>query len=185
MLYLITLTVTSLCRSHRPRSLRRRSAAVRLLRLWVRITPGAWMFVCCDCCVLSGRGLCDELITRPEESYRLCCVVVCDLETSWMRRPWPTGGCRAKNKQTRYVIMTLTTLISVEFERVNLHLHSAICLHGSYWYNFTFSFSVTAAWIWYVSSVNHYLNFVFFSKNISTVFVPYPYCVFFWRINCD
>jgi len=31
--------------------------------------------------VLSGRGLCDELITRPEESYRLCCVVVCDLET--------------------------------------------------------------------------------------------------------
>jgi len=32
--------------------------------------------------VLSGRGLCDELITRPEESYRLWCVVVCDLETS-------------------------------------------------------------------------------------------------------
>jgi hypothetical protein len=32
--------------------------------------------------VLSGRGLSDELITRPEESYRLCCVVVCDLETS-------------------------------------------------------------------------------------------------------
>jgi len=26
--------------------------------------------------VLSGRGLCDELIARPEESYRLCCVVV-------------------------------------------------------------------------------------------------------------
>jgi hypothetical protein len=31
---------------------------------------------------LSGRGLCDELITRPEKSYRLCCVIVCDLETS-------------------------------------------------------------------------------------------------------
>jgi hypothetical protein len=30
--------------------------------------------------VLSGRGLCDELITRPEESYRLWCVDVCDLE---------------------------------------------------------------------------------------------------------
>jgi len=38
------------------------------------------MFVCRDCCVLSGRGLCYELITRPEESYRLWCVVVCDLE---------------------------------------------------------------------------------------------------------
>ena len=54
----------------------------RLLRLWVRIPPGAWIFVCCDYRVLSGRGLCDELITRPEESYRLWCVVVCDLETS-------------------------------------------------------------------------------------------------------
>jgi len=38
------------------------------------------MFVCCECCVLSGRGLCDELITRPEEPYRLWCAVVCDLE---------------------------------------------------------------------------------------------------------
>jgi len=36
---------------------------------------------------LSGRGLCDELITRPEESYRLCCVV-CDLETSRMVAPY-------------------------------------------------------------------------------------------------
>jgi len=44
------------------------------------------------CCVLSGRGLCDELITRPEESYRLWSVVVCDIGTSRMRRPWPTGG---------------------------------------------------------------------------------------------
>ena len=40
------------------------------------------MFVRCECCVLSGRGLCEELITRPEESYRLRCVVVCDLETT-------------------------------------------------------------------------------------------------------
>ena len=40
------------------------------------------MSVCCECCVLSGRGLCDELITRPEESYRVRCVVMCDLETT-------------------------------------------------------------------------------------------------------
>jgi hypothetical protein len=25
-----------------------------------------WIFVCCECRVLSGRGLCDELIARPE-----------------------------------------------------------------------------------------------------------------------
>jgi hypothetical protein len=35
--------------------------------------PGAWMSVSCECCVLSGRGLCDELVARPEESYRLWC----------------------------------------------------------------------------------------------------------------
>jgi len=40
------------------------------------------MFVCCECCVVSGRGLCDELIIRSEESYRLWCVVVCDQKTS-------------------------------------------------------------------------------------------------------
>ena len=32
-------------------------------------------FFCCECCVLSGKGLYDNLITRPEESYRLWCVV--------------------------------------------------------------------------------------------------------------
>jgi hypothetical protein len=89
-------------RSQWPRGLRRRSAAARLLRLWVRIPPGAWIFVCYEWCVLSGRGLCDELITRPEESYRLWCVVVCDLETPRMKRPWPNGGCCAKNKQTNW-----------------------------------------------------------------------------------
>jgi hypothetical protein len=65
------------------------------------------MFVCCECCVLSGRSLCDGLIIRPEDSYRLCYVDECDLETSWMRRPWPTGGCRAKlkkNNNARYVL---------------------------------------------------------------------------------
>jgi hypothetical protein len=34
------------------------------------------------CCVLLSRGLCDELITRPEESYLLWRVVVCDQDTS-------------------------------------------------------------------------------------------------------
>ena len=109
-MFIVTLLgiIASLCfyqanceggRSQWPRGLRRRSAAARLLSLWVRIPPGAWMFVCCECCVMSGRGLCDELLTRPEESYRVCCVIFCNIETLWMRRPWPTGGCCAK-KQT-------------------------------------------------------------------------------------
>ena len=76
------------------------SAAPRLLKLWVRIPPDAWMFVCCECCVLSGRDLCNGLITGPEESYRLWRVVVGDLETSSsMRRPWPALGCNAIGKK--------------------------------------------------------------------------------------
>jgi hypothetical protein len=42
------------------------------------------MSVCEYCVLLSGTGLCDELITRPGESYRLWCVA-CDLETSRIR----------------------------------------------------------------------------------------------------
>jgi len=80
---------TSESRSQWQRGLRRRSTAARLLGLRVRVQPGAWVCVCCDCCVLSGRGLCDGLITRPEESYgclSFVCVVCCRVEvsaTSW------------------------------------------------------------------------------------------------------
>jgi len=47
-----------------------------LIEINKKIPPGAWMSVRCECCVLSGRGLGDEPITRPEESYRLWCVVM-------------------------------------------------------------------------------------------------------------
>ena len=87
------------CWSQWPSGLRRRSAAALPLRSWVRIPLGAWLFVCCECCVLSGSGLCNELITRPEESYRLWCIVVCDLKTSRMRRPWPALGCSTTEKK--------------------------------------------------------------------------------------
>ena len=48
--------------------------------------------------MLSGRGLCDELIIRSEESYRLCCVVVCDLETSRMGAPYTYDISRLRVK---------------------------------------------------------------------------------------
>jgi hypothetical protein len=44
------------------------------------------MSVSCECCVLSGRGLCVGLITRPEESE---CGVSLSV-ASITRRPWPT-----------------------------------------------------------------------------------------------
>jgi hypothetical protein len=75
-------------RSQWPPGLRSQPAAARLLRLWVRIPTEAWMFVSCECCVLSGRGLCDGLITRPEESYWLWCVWV----WSWILNNEETFG---------------------------------------------------------------------------------------------
>jgi hypothetical protein len=58
-------------RSHWPGGLSRRSAAARLL---VRIPPWKWMSISCECCVLSGRGLCVGPITCPEEFYQVWCV---------------------------------------------------------------------------------------------------------------
>jgi len=58
------------------------------------------MDVCLLCCLLSGRGLCDELTTRPEESYRLWCVVVFGVENTSLvneeKGQGPLGGYRDK-----------------------------------------------------------------------------------------
>ena len=121
---LINICIHFSCRSQWPRGLRRRSAAARLLRLWVRIPPGAWKFVCCECCVLSGRGLCDELITSPEESYRLWCVVVCDLETSRIRRPWPALGRSATAKKKKKVISHKYVLCGW---KIKLYIMARLC----------------------------------------------------------
>jgi hypothetical protein len=57
---------TIFVRSQWPRGLRRCSAVARLLRLRVRIPPGAWISLSRENCVLSGMGLCDGLIRRPK-----------------------------------------------------------------------------------------------------------------------
>jgi hypothetical protein len=57
------------------------------------------MDVCCERCLLLGIGLCDGPITLPVESYQLCCVTVCDLETSRTRRPWSALGRSAIQKK--------------------------------------------------------------------------------------
>jgi len=115
------------CRSQWPRDLRCRSAVARLLRSWVRIP---WMFVCCEYCVLSGRGLCDELITRPEESYRKWCVAVCDLETSRLRRSWPALGrsaTRKKNLQLDIGIITGCHDLQISTETLATYVPNVLC----------------------------------------------------------
>jgi hypothetical protein len=76
----------------------RKSVADGLLELRVRNPPAIWIYVSFECCVLSGRGLWDGPMTRPEESYRLWCVTVCGLESSRMRRAWSALGCCAGDK---------------------------------------------------------------------------------------
>jgi hypothetical protein len=60
------------------------------------------MSASCECCVLSGRGLCNELVPRPEESYRLWCVSnVCDHKTSTKRGgPGPYRAVEPQKKKT-------------------------------------------------------------------------------------
>jgi hypothetical protein len=62
---------------------------------------------------LSGRGLCDELITRPEESYRLWCVVVCDLETSRIGVPYIYDISNLRVNTVIYVFLLLVYILSM------------------------------------------------------------------------
>jgi len=64
------------------------------------------MFVCCECFVLSGRGICKELITRPEESYRLWRVIVCDVENLKNEENMTRVGSQRKKKKLEYNMKT-------------------------------------------------------------------------------
>ena len=74
--------------------------------------------------MLSGRGLCDELITRPEESYRLWCVVVRDLEYLKNEEAMTRVGSqrhrgeRKPNLINRVVFRNFNGLIHLEGERI-------------------------------------------------------------------
>jgi hypothetical protein len=99
-----SLHVFRICTDPRGRAvLRRGSAAAPLLRLRVRISPEEWMSVSCECCVLSGKGLCVGPITRPEQSYRVWCV--CDRETLKKRTPWPTRRCCVRGKKNSVMLL--------------------------------------------------------------------------------
>jgi len=71
------------------------------------------MFVSCECCGLSARGLCVGLVTRPESDQVCVCVCVCasgracmgvgvgvrDRDDSTTRRFWPTRDCGAMKRK--------------------------------------------------------------------------------------
>jgi hypothetical protein len=54
--------------------------------------------------VLSSRGVCDELFTRPEEPYRLWRVVVCDLENFKNEEAMTRDGSQRHSKKKKLMI---------------------------------------------------------------------------------
>ena len=91
-----------ICRTQWSRGLRRGSVALVLLGLRVRILPVAWISFYCECCVLSGRGLCFGLITYPEGRYRMWCVWV----WSWYlvnKKALAHYSCRAMKKNIHLI----------------------------------------------------------------------------------
>jgi hypothetical protein len=122
-------TDSKLCRFWWPHGLRRGSAAARLLGLRVRIPPGAWMFVSCECCVLSGRGLCVGLIPRPEDSYSMWCV-------QWMCLRCPAKGGhnpdsgRSSTRKNNYLTPLILDSFFILQHCINLKLYAVLCVVG-------------------------------------------------------
>ena len=106
-------------RSQWPCGLRRRSTAARLLRSLVRSPLVAWMFVCCECCVLSFRGLCDGLITRPG-SPTDCGASLCVIKKPRTRGGYsPLEGCKI---QTHYGLWR-------QKKKIYIHTHTHTHTH--------------------------------------------------------
>ena len=87
-----------------PGRLRRGSAAARLLGLRVRIPPGVWTSVSCECCVLSGRGFLRgaDLTSRgvPPSVVYLMCVI--SKPPQWRPRP----GTLSKGHRKKYFVFS-------------------------------------------------------------------------------
>jgi hypothetical protein len=94
-------------------------SAARLLGLRVRVPPGTWMSVCCECSVLWSGGLCIQ------RSPTGCGVSECDFETSKTRRRRPTWAVEPQKEN----------FISQVSQWVETYLYSEhmILLHALGW----------------------------------------------------
>ena len=116
----------NLCRTQWQRGLRRDSAAARLLVIVGSNPAGSYMSLSCECCALSGRGLCDAPITRSEESYRMWCVWVrswsLDNDKDLGHKGLMSHGIHIYNMCTRVGLCDLYALIC----RICFHLLGAL-----------------------------------------------------------
>ena len=112
------------CRSQWPRGLRCRSAAARLLRLWVRIPPGSWMSVyreCRVCCQVHVSATSWSLIQRSLPTVVRRCVWSRKLVNEQALAHW--GLMRQKQTNKQYPWSVLIPFLSPTPELwANLHL---------------------------------------------------------------
>ena len=83
--------------------LRSRSATARLLRLWVRIPPGAWKFVycvCCVCCQVEVSATSWSLIQRSPTDCGHRCLWSINLVNEEALAHWGLSRQKQTNKQT-------------------------------------------------------------------------------------
>ena len=91
------------CRSQWPRGLRRRSASARLLRLWVRIPPGAWMsVVSIVCCQVEVSATSWSLVRMSPTDCGASCVIQKPREWGG---PAPLGAVAPKTKQKNWFVV--------------------------------------------------------------------------------
>ena len=109
--------------------LRCRSAAAWLLGLRVRIPLTAWTFVCCVCSVSSG--LCDGLIIRSEESYRIC-VFVWSTNLNNGNAKARFGLLRHRKRNERKQLIQLTLSYGVRFKNLSFFPRFLGCIRDRY-----------------------------------------------------
>ena len=128
------------------------STAARLLRSWVRIPPGAWMSVCCECCVLSVEVSAKSwslVQWSPTDCDASLCVIKKPQEWGGHGQHWAAAPQKTKqaNNATSGICHCVDELLVCIPEG---HLHSDIH-QMSHWYN-------QLSWWWTHSCVKHVEN---------------------------
>ena len=121
-------------RSKWPSGHRRCSAAARLLRFLFRMQRGARISVCCDSCLLSRSGICDQLLTPPVLSYGDVCVYI------WNHREW---GCHSYVESRGHIKFHLVSCCYI----LPVYLHLKLSSINKLAYSNT-TCGCTALWQW-------------------------------------
>ena len=104
VLSILMLLPRYFCRSQWPRGLRRRSSAARLLRLWVRIPPGTWMFVVSVvCCQVEVSATSWSLVQRSPTDVVRRFVCSRNLKHEEALTQWGLSHQNQPNKQTEII----------------------------------------------------------------------------------